>query len=146
MKDNDPNHSGNIIFHWIDNLVGSGARFGFNVLVAMVGGFLFSFQIWDSPYALAIFGVLSPLLFTFCLYSLMRHMGDSEDSPFPKIFTAQSTNAVVMLFDMAIIIALAVLIHINIINYLFFRLLQTVIFPVLMLVILRFVYLGVGRE
>jgi hypothetical protein len=97
-------------------------------------------------YMLVVFGVVSPLLFTFCLYSLMPMLGNLEDSPLPQIFRTRSSNMVVMLFDMLIIVVLALLIHIDVIDYLFFRLLQTVIFPALMLVMLRMLYIGIRQN
>lgn len=138
-----PEQSNNIIFHWTENLVGSYGRFSFNMLLAMIGGTLYSFQIWSSPYLLAIFGVLSPLLFTLCLYNFIKLLSDRKDNPFPKIFTKQSSNGIIMFFDMTIIIIMAILIHIDIIDFLFFRLLQTAILPLMLLLMLRFLYLSV---
>ncbi len=134
----------NIIFFWVHNLVGSGGRFLFNMLLSLTGGILFSFNFWQSTIALAIFGVVSPLLFTLCLYSILRATtSNSDDSPFPKAFTKRRSNAIMMIIDMAVIIALAILIHTNILNYLFVRLLQTVIFPALMLLMLRVLYVNI---
>jgi hypothetical protein len=146
MNADEPNYKDNIIFHWIENLVGTYTRFSINVLITVLGGTIYSFQMLTSPYLLAIFGVLSPLLFTLCLYFLIRHISGLNDNPFPKIFTSQSTNSVVMAFDMAIIIILAILIHADIINYLFFRLLQTTIFPLLLILMLRYLYLFVASN
>ena len=144
--DNNPAYKDSIIFHWTENLVGSYSRFSINALITMLGGTLYSFQIWPSPYFLAIFGVLSPLLFTLCLYYTIRHLSDSKDNPFPKIFTSQASNPVVMAFDMVIIITMAILIHSDFINFLFFRLLQTAIIPLLLIFMLRFLYLTITNE
>ena len=130
-----------LVFYWIDNLVGSGGKFSFNVLFSLVGGVLFSFSIWDSPYVLAVFGVVSPLLFTFCLYSVAPYLGELSDNPLPKIFTSRLGTTLAMVFDMFIVIVLALLIQLDVINYLVVRILQTVIFPILMLVILRVIYI-----
>ncbi len=146
MNDEKPQKYNNLAFYWIENLVGTGSRFAFNVIISAVGGLLFSFGVWPSVYVLVIFGVLSPLLFTFCLYSLVRMQGDDSDNPFPKFFRSQASNALVMFFDMAIIVALALLIQLNIIDYLLVRLLQTVIFPVMMLFILRILLINTFYE
>lgn len=135
-------NSDNVIFHWTKNLVGSYKLFSFNMLLAMLGGTVYSFQLWPSPYLLAIFGVLSPLIFTLCLYNIIKIISGKDHNPFPKILTIQSSNGIIMLFDMSIIIIMAILIHIDIINYLFFRLLQTLIFPLILLLMLRFLYLA----
>jgi hypothetical protein len=146
MQSNKPNKYLGIPIYWTENLVGTPGRFGVNLLLTIVGGGVYSFGVWPSIYMLAVFGVVSPLLFTFCLYSLVPLFGNNDENPFPKVFKSRSSSAWVMLFDMAIVITMAILIHIDIIDYLFFRLLQTVIFPALMLFILRFLYLGVRRE
>jgi len=52
----------------------------------------------------------------------------------------------VMLLDMVIIVVLALLIHIDVIDYLFVRLLQTVIFPALMLFMLRMLNVGIRQN
>lgn len=139
-------NTNNILFHWVDNLVGTPTRFAFNLVLTIFGGIMYSFGIWPSPFVLAIFGVLSPLLFTLCLYYLMRQLSQTDDNPFPRIFTSQSTNGVVMFFDMVIIITLAILIHIGVINYLFFRLLQTAILPLLLIFMLRYIYLTITTD
>ena len=145
MNDKGQKYRG-LVFNWIDNLVGNGAKFSFNVLVSVVGGLLFSFGVWNSPFALAIFGVVSPLLFTFCLYSLIPFLSELPDSPIPKIFATKFGISMAMLFDMVIVIALALLIQFDVIDYLFIRLLLTVIFPALMLLILRVVYLQIKER
>ena len=76
----------------------------------------------------------------------MRQLSQTDDNPFPRIFTSQSTNGVVMFFDMVIIITLAILIHIGVINYLFFRLLQTAILPLLLIFMLRYIYLTITTD
>lgn len=144
--ENKTRYSNSIIFHWTKNLVGTYGRFSFNILITMLGGTIYSFQLWSSPYILAIFGVLSPLIFTFCLYFIIRIMSERKDNPFPKIFTQYSSNSIIMLFDMSIIIIMAILIHIGTINYLFFRLLQTTFFPLILLLMLRYLYLTLGQS
>ncbi|MDY0198848.1 MAG: hypothetical protein RBR68_13640, partial [Tenuifilaceae bacterium] len=67
---------------------------------------------------------------------------DSDEIPFPKAFTNFRSNALMMVADMTIIIILATLIQIDIIDYLLVRLLQTVIFPALMLLMLRILYVS----
>ena len=143
MPNKKNQRNSNIIFFWVHNLVGSGGRFLFNMLLSLTGGILFSFNLWQSTIALAIFGVVSPLLFTLCLYSILRATTtNSDDSPFPKAFTKRRSNAIMMIIDMAVIIALAILIHTNTLNNLFIRLLQTVILPGLMLFMLRVLYVN----
>jgi len=145
MNDKKQKYS-SLVFYWINNLVGNGAKFSFNVLASAVGGLLFSFGVWNSPFALAIFGVLSPLLFTFCLYSVIPFFSELPDNPLPKIFSTKQRTMLAMVFDMFIVIGLALLIQLNVINYLLVRLLQTVVFPVLMLVMLRVIYLQLSEK
>lgn len=145
MSDKKQKYRG-LVFYWINNLVGNGAKFSFNVLASVVGGSLFSFGIWSSPFALAIFGVLSPLLFTFCIYSVIPFFSELPGNPLPKIFSTKRSITLAMVFDMFIVIALALLIQLDIINYMLVRLLQTIIFPVLMLIMLRIIYLQLSER
>ena len=141
MPDNQqqPEH---ILAYWIRNLVGNSPIFSTNLLISVLGGSLYSFGIVSSHYMLLIFGVISPLIFTLCLYfSIMNIAENDNENNFPKIFTTKSGNLTLMIFDMSIIVGLAIFIHIDILNYFFFRFLQTVLFPVLMLFLLRFIYI-----
>ncbi|MFP4557803.1 MAG: hypothetical protein ACLFNU_13120, partial [Bacteroidales bacterium] len=103
-----------IVFYWIENLVGTGPRFSFNMLVSVFGGLMYSFSVWDYPIMLAVFGVLSPLIFTLCLYSLIRSMLQSPENPFPKVFRSQRGSSAFMFLDMLIIIGMAILIQTDI--------------------------------
>jgi hypothetical protein len=138
----------NTVFSWINDLVGTGTKFSLNVIISMAGGVVYSFGIWPSPAMLTIFGVVSPLIFTLCLYCLIRQLKDLPENPFPKLFASEYGNTTLMVFDMIIIVALASLIYFNIINYLFFRILQTIFFPIIMLSMLRILFLMVkfGNE
>jgi hypothetical protein len=146
MQDTKSPKTDNQIFYWAENLVGTSARFSINLLISLVGGLVYSFKIWPSVYALVVFGVISPLLFTLCLYFLIRYLSQSDDSPFPKILISRSSGSLMMLADMALIIAMAVLIQLNVINYLAFRILQTIIFPALLLILLRALYLSITED
>lgn len=144
MSNKKPQNNNSVIFLWVQNLVGTGIRFYINLLISLTGGILYSFGIWPSTIALAIFGVVSPLLFTLCLYAILRAMNNPiAEIPFPKAFTNLRSNALMMIADMVIIIVLATLIHVDIIDYLLVRLLQTVIFPALMLFMLRLLYINI---
>lgn len=147
MEHNEtPQKYKSIIFYWIENLVGSNSKLVFNMLVSAAGGLLYSFGVWPAVYVLAIFGVLSPILFTLCLYSLIPMLGNTRDNPFPGIFRSPSRSAFLMILDMTIIVTLALLIQLNVLNYFFFRLLQTVVFPVMMLFILRIMIMSIANS
>ncbi len=144
MTDKESKNNNNIVFFWVQNLVGTGSRFSLNLLISLTGGILYSFKIWPSTIALVIFGVVSPLLFTLCLYAILRAINNPiAEIPLPKAFTNLRSNALMMIADMVIIIVLATLIHVDIIDYLLVRLLQTVIFPALMLFMLRLLYINI---
>ncbi len=145
MQKKQPENT-SIVFYWVENLVGTGPRFLFNMLLSVFGGLMYSVGTWDYPIMLAIFGVLSPLIFTLCLYSLIRSMLESPDNPFPKVFRSQRSNSAFMFLDMLIIIGMAILIQTNIIDYLFFRILQTIIFPALLVFMLRVLYVNIGND
>jgi len=146
LTDKD-NRSRNIILYWIDNLVGTGSRLSFNLLFTLFGGVLYSFRIWPSVYVLVIFGVVSPLLYTLCLYFIIRVLaGDEMEEHVPKFLLSPTSNMLLMLLDMTIIIVFAVLIHIGILDYFLFRFLQTTLLPIVMLLMLIMLYLNITSE
>lgn len=146
MQNQTPNPE-HILSYWIRNLVGRSGVFSTNLMITVFGGSLYSFGVVPSHYMLLIFGVISPLIFTLCLYYSIRQIPESNiEASFPKIFSSRSGNITLMIFDMSIIVGLAILIHTGYINFFFFRFLQTVLLPMLMLFILRFVFLMQGAN
>lgn len=132
-----------IASYWVRNLVGNTGRFSTNILITVLGGCLYSFGLFSSHVMLLIFGVVSPVLFTFCLYFYIRQVAENtKDEMFPKMFSSKRSNVALMVADIIIIVGFAALIHLNYINYFFFRFLQTVLFPMLMLFMLRFLYIS----
>jgi hypothetical protein len=131
-----------IFLHWSRNLVGRAEAFSFNVMVSLLGGVLYSFSIVASPWMLLFFGVALPAIFTLCTYASIKNF--AENSPaegFPKFLSGRYGSHLAMAFDLTIIVILALLIYTNILNYLFFRLLQTVFFPLMSLSVLRFLHI-----
>jgi hypothetical protein len=146
MTENNLKNKQHIILYWTENLVGNGSRFTINMLICVFGGFLYSFNIWNSPIVLVIFGVVSPLIFTLCLYFLISILGPDRKKDLPKLLTAPTSNLILMCFDMAIIVGFAALIHTGYLNYFVFRFLQTVFFPLSMIFFLRLLYLSITSE
>jgi len=64
----------------------------------------------------------------------------------PKFLLSPTSNMLLMLLDMTIIIVFAVLIHIGILDYFLFRFLQTTLLPIVMLLMLRMLYLNITSE
>jgi len=136
------NDSGETIFRfWTKNLVESPIAFAFNLFVSLFAGVLYSFKVFPSGYILFLFGVVSPIIFTICLYDLLlSSKGEIMGEPIPKTFNNGKWSKAVMLFDCSLIALFALLIHLNILNYFVFRFLQTVFFPILLLVMLKGFY------
>lgn len=130
-----------ILSFWTQNLVESPSVFAFNFLISFVAGVLYSFKVFPSGYILFLFGVVSPIIFTICLYDLLlSSKGEIMGQPIPKAFNNGKWSKAVMLFDCSLIVLFASLIYLNILNYFVFRFLQTVFFPLLLLVMLRGFY------
>jgi hypothetical protein len=143
----DLNFKENILTHWINNLVGTNNAFVFNLLINLVGGLLYSFKVFPSPYLLLLFGIVSPILFTLCLYSYIRNgSGMLLNEPLPIAFVSRSGNRVLMTFDICLIIGFALLIFFGPLDYFLFRSLQTLFFPCMLLVMLRVLYLSNMNE
>ncbi|RPH31169.1 MAG: hypothetical protein EHM93_14785 [Bacteroidales bacterium] len=132
-----------LLSHWTTDLIGTSSSFSFNLIVHITAGLLFSFKVLTTPYLLLLFGVISPILFTLCLYSIIRNgTGQLFNEPLPSTFISRSGNRVLMTFDICLIIGFALLIYFGPLNYFLFRFLQTVFFPCMMLVLLRLVFLS----
>ncbi len=129
--------------HWTVNLVGSNTTYSLNLFINLFGGLLYSFKVVPSVYLLILFGVVSPILFTLCLYNFIKNSsGAFLGDTIPDAFVSRSGNRLLMLFDVCLIIGFALLIYFGPLNYFLFRFLQTVFFPCVMLILLRFIYLS----
>jgi len=141
--DNKEEFQQNLFFHWVKNLVGTSNSFTINLILTLFFGSLYSFKVIPFPFMLIIFGVVSPVIFTICLYnSILNSKGLAGLDTFPKAFLSRSGNTLMMSFDILLIIGFALLINADILNNFFFRFLQTVFFPALLLIILRIIYIG----
>lgn len=123
-------------------MVGTREIYNVNLFVTIVGGALFSFKVFPSPYMLLVFGIVSPILFTICTYqSIKGFKEETLGNNFPKFLTTRYSTYIAMAIDISIILLFALLIYFNILNNFFFRFLQTVFFPIISLSILRFLHL-----
>jgi len=139
----DANFENKLLYHWLTNLVGSSSMFSLNLLITTLAGIGFSFKIVQSPYVLLLFGVISPIIFTLCLYSFVRNSsGSILNEQIPKAFLSRTGNLMMMLFDVFLIIGFALLIYLGYLNYFIFRFLQTIFFPVMMLIFLRVLFIS----
>lgn len=132
-----------LLHHWMVNLVGTNTAFSFNLTINLSAGLMYSFKVLPTPYLLLLFGVISPILFTLCLYSFIRNgSGYLLNEPLPLAFVSRAGNRLLMTFDICLIIGFALLIYWGPLNYFLFRFLQTVFFPCMMLVFLRFLFIN----
>ena len=130
-------------YYWVRNLVGSGATFSINMVLTVTFGIAYSFKLLPSVYILLVLGVVTPLLFTFLVYSLMRESnGTILGQAMPKVFASRNSNWLFMVLDLGLVLLLAVLIYLNVLNYWLFRFLQTLFFPLMMLFFLRLLYIN----
>lgn len=137
------NFENKLLYYWLKNLVGTNTSFSFNLFINLSAGLIYTFKIIPSPYLLLIFGVISPLLFTLCLYFFIRNGSvDLLDEPLPKVFLSRASNHLLMALDICLIIGFALLIYLGPLNYFAFRFLQTIFFPGMMLVFLRILYVS----
>jgi hypothetical protein len=136
------NNEDKLFFYWTKNLVGTNSRFMLNLTIAILFGTLYSFRIVFTNAILLIFGVVSPVIFTLCLYNLILLIAQDkqEELHFPSLFLKKKSNRLLSLFDSSMVVILGWLIYRGTLNYLFFRLLLTLIIPVLLLIFLRGIY------
>ena len=137
------NFENRLLYYWLSNLVGSYAIFSLNLTVTVIAGLIYSFKVLTSQYLLLIFGVVSPIIFTICLYFFIRNSsGEILNEPLPKAFVSRAGNRLLMIFDICLIIGFSLLIYFGPLNYFLFRFLQTVFFPGMLLFFLRVLYVS----
>lgn len=139
MNQQDKEH---ILHFWTRNLVEKPEAFSFNLFLFLSFGILYSFRVLQSPFILLVFGIISPVILTICLYHMS---GVSLQNLLPKTFHKKTSRVLLALLDCSIITLLGFLIYRDIINYFFFRFLQTVILPILYLIMLRVLLLSENR-
>ncbi|HOA09576.1 MAG TPA: hypothetical protein PLA42_06370 [Tenuifilaceae bacterium] len=136
------NFEDNLFFYWTKNLVGTNSRFILNLAIAILFGTLYSFKIAQTNVILLIFGVVSPVIFTLCLYNLILLVsGDKQEVlNFPSVFLVKKSNRLLSIFDSSLVVLLGWLIYRGTLNYFFFRFLLTFFIPVLLIIFLRGLY------
>lgn len=122
--------------------MGTRETYTVNLFITTVGGILFSFKIFPSPYLLLVFGVVSPIIFTICTYESIKGFNKiAMGEEFPKFLTTRYSTYIAMAIDISVILLFALLIYFDLLNNFFFRFLQTVFFPLISLSILRFLHI-----
>ena len=136
-------NNNSLLHHWLGNLVGTNTSFSFNLVINLTAGLIYSFKIISSPFLLLLFGVVSPILYTLCLYSYIRNgSGNILNEPLPLVFVSRAGNRLLMTFDICLIIGFALLIYFGPLNYFVFRFLQTLFIPCMMLIFLRVIFIS----
>lgn len=139
----DNRFESSLLYRWMGDLVGTYSAFLFNLFVTITIGLLYSFNVFQSPFILLIFGVISPTIFTLCLYFFIRNIsGNILNEPFPRAFITRAGNRLLMSFDIFLIVVFSLLIYLGPLNFFIFRFLQTIFFPVMLLVFLRALYVS----
>lgn len=136
-----------LLYHWVKNLVGTSNAFSINLFISLTVGLLYSFKVLPSPYILFIFGVISPIIFTVCMYFFIGSFSAGIlNNQLPAVFKSRVGNKLLMTFDIFLVIGFALLIYLDYLNYFVFRFLQTVFFPSMLLVMLRVLYISKELE
>ena len=138
----EQNYKNSLLYRWTTDFVGSAGSFAFIAAAAVIGGFCYTFGLVPSAFLLLIFGVVLPVILTLCLYGYLLHC----QVPFMGIklfalFKVSRRSIFMRMVDCLLIMVLAALIYFDLLNYLFFRLLQTIFIPVVLLLALRSVFI-----
>lgn len=128
-----------ILHFWTRNLVENPGTFSFNLFLLLTFGVLYSFRVINSPLILLVFGIITPIILTICLYHMS---GVSLQHMLPAAFHKKTSRVLLALLDCSIITTLGILIYSDTLNFFFFRFLQTVILPLLYLGMLRVLLLA----
>jgi len=123
-----------LLHYWTRNLVESPMAFSTNLFLTLTIGILYSFKVIQSNFILLVFGIITPVILTICLYHMS---GANLKELLPTILLKKTGRVLLAILDSSIIVLLGFLIYKGIINFFFFRFLQTVIIPVLYLVMLK---------
>lgn len=136
-----------LLYRWTKDFVGSAASFVFVVSAVVLGGLLYTFQIVESSFMLLIFGVLLPVLFTICIYNVVLNcVLPGIDEEILKPLRVVRWNRMMMSVDCAVIIGFALLIQADLLNYMLFRFLLTVVVPLLLVAMLRGLFISIQHD
>lgn len=140
-------YKNSLLYRWTTDFVGSKKVLWLIILITLIGGLIYTFNLVESVAILLILGALLPVLLIFCLYGAILHLNiPYADTKIFELYRNRRLNIVMRLVDCIIVLGLAALIYFNILNYLFFRLIQTTIIPILLLLMLRTLYLADKHE
>lgn len=132
MEEGDCN---GLLYRWTTDFVGSSTAFSINFVLIVIGGICYTFGLVRSPFILFIFGVAVPILLAICFYNYLYNSKiPLDDSGLTKYLRVKKWNVLLICVDCFIIVTFAALIHYDILNYLIFRFLQTLFFPIALLV------------
>lgn len=140
MEENNQEHSNNPLIKFFYNSFGTTQKFLFSIIISVFFGISYSFGIYDNDILLIIFGMFLPVLYIVGIYQIFRlnKTFTDEESITIKIFKNRYSNILFMLIDISITLTLGLLIYFGILDYIIFKILVTLILPVLYQIMIKF--------
>jgi hypothetical protein len=133
-------HIRNPLIKFFINSFGTSEKFFISIIITVFFGFIYSFGIYDKEVLLFVFGMLLPTLYIVGIYQLFRvnKSFDNEESATLKVFKNRYSNILFMFIDISITLTIGLLIYFGILDYLVFKLLVTILLPVLYQIMIKF--------
>lgn len=140
MEENGQEQIKNPLIRFFINSFGTSQKLFVSILITLFFGTTYSFGIYDREILLVIFGMFFPVLYIVGIYQIFRlnkSFPEEEPKTF-KLFKNRYGNIVFMLIDISITLAISFLIYFGVLDYIFFKLLVTVLLPVLYQIMIKF--------
>ena len=132
------------IFKFVNTIVGTGNEYRITLLVSLLLGFIYSFEVWDQPAILIVFGMILPAMYITGLYRFLYHQKkEAFKNKFTRLASSQTGNWSFIIIDILLTFGAGFLILEGILDYGIVKFLLTVLLPLLYITTL---YLMVKQE
>lgn len=140
MEENNNKELSNPLVKFFVNSFATSQQFYLSIIITAFFGITYSFGIYDKAIILFIFGMFLPVLYITGIYQIFRinkNISTEEAKAF-KVFKNRYSNFVFMLIDISITLLIGFLIYFGILDFVFFKLLVTVLLPILYQIMIKF--------
>ena len=129
MEDKDKLYR-SFLIKFVNSIVGTRGEFLLSLLLSIVFGILYSFEIWDKVAILFIFGMVLPVLYISATYQLLKNSKlTNNDKTVFKWFKRSTTNIFLMVIDVILTVSLGLLVYFEILDFMIVKILITIMFP-----------------
>lgn len=139
-EDISKNKLDSILYNFFVNSFGTSQKFTFSLVITLIIGIIYSFKMPDQHILLFVFGMFLPAVYIIGVYRMFKanKIILEEETPTAKMFRNKYGNSLFMIIDISITLLIGFLIYFDFLDFLFFRILSTIILPIIYQLIIKF--------